>query len=430
MVARLLYRVWRTTDARVLWKFVWNFGVKGARSMFRFKRRLRRGVVFPPFLHLSIINSCNLRCQGCWVDVDAPREALGLDVLNRVIRDAKRHGNAFFGLLGGEPLLHPGLMTLLAAHPDCYFQVFTNGTLITERVAAQLRRLGNASPIISIEGSEVVSDQRRGRPEVYARTLRGLEHCIRARLLTGVATSVCQSNIDDLLTEGWLRELIRLGVHYVWFYTYRPVGPNPNYDLALRPDQHLQVRRFVVDMRARLPLAMIDAYYDGQGRSLCPMATGISHHVSPRGWIEPCPVIQVACENIHQSGSVFELMTQSAFLDDMRRTAAQAMRGCVVLERPDLIQAVARRHAATDSTARGTVLAEMAAMEPRFSQWLPGGEIPERHWAYRLVKRVFFSDFGAYRQARHDVAAKQQQWQQQCPPTPAPTAAAHLNTLQ
>jgi len=102
--------------------------------------------------------------------------------------------------------------------------------------------------------------------------MRGLEHCLRARLLTGVATSVCQSNIDELLTEHWLGELIRLGVHYVWYHTYRPVGPKMNPQLALRPDQLVRVRKFVVEMRARLPIAIIDAYYDHQGQALCPMS--------------------------------------------------------------------------------------------------------------------------------------------------------------
>ena len=96
---------------------------------------------------------------------------------------------------------------------------------------------------------------RRGKKDVFNKTLRGLDNCLKARLLTGVATSVCQSNIDELLTESWLQELIDRGVHYVWYHTYRPVGPKPNFDLALRPDQLVRVRRFIVEMRARMPSA-------------------------------------------------------------------------------------------------------------------------------------------------------------------------------
>ena len=58
------------------------------------------------------------------------------------------------------------LLEFLAQHPDCYFQVFTNGQLITDDVAAELRRVGNVSPLISVEGTEIVSDERRG----YRRT--------------------------------------------------------------------------------------------------------------------------------------------------------------------------------------------------------------------------------------------------------------------
>jgi MoaA/NifB/PqqE/SkfB family radical SAM enzyme len=396
MFPKLAARILGSTDLRCLAKFGWNFGVKGLLSVERFKRRLARGEYFPPFLYLSILNSCNLRCQGCWVDVEAERNQIDLATLNRTINDAKEHGNAFFGLLGGEPFMHPDLLDLLAEHPDCYFQIFTNGQFITEKTAQRLRDLGNATPLISIEGREVVSDERRGKKEVFSRTMRGLRHCLEARILTGVATSVCQTNIDELLTEQWLRELIALGAHYVWYHTYRPVGPKMNPQLALRPDQLVRVRRFIVEMRAKMPIAMIDAYYDGEGKALCPMSTGISHHVGPGGDIEPCPIIQFAVEDIRDPRGVFATMRDSAFLRDFRELSARETRGCVVLERPDLVKSLVQKHGARDTTARGTAMAELEAMTPRSSQWLPHEEIPEQHWMYRIAKRYWFNDFGAY----------------------------------
>ena len=49
-------------------------------------------------------------------------------------------GNSFFGVLGGEPFMHPELFDFLGQHPDCYFQVFTNGQFITD---GRRRRCGN-----------------------------------------------------------------------------------------------------------------------------------------------------------------------------------------------------------------------------------------------------------------------------------------------
>jgi len=390
-------RTLRSADLRHLWKFTWNFGVKGIRSVNKFKKRMRRGDYFPPFLYLSILNSCNLRCQGCWVDVDKPQVKIELDELNKIVNDAKKHGNSFFGILGGEPFMHPQLLDFLAAHPDCFFQIFTNGQLITDKVAKRLRELGNATILVSIEGTEVASNERRGKPEVLNRTLRGLDNCLKNKLLTGVATSLCQTNIDDLLTEQWLRQLIERGVHYAWYHTYRPVGPKIHEELALTPEQARKVRQFVVDMRSKLPLALIDAYYDGEGKALCPMANGISHHISPGGAIEPCPIIQFAVENTHDSDSVYDQMNGSEFLRDFRKAAASHTRGCVVLERPDVVKAIVQKHGAKDTTIRKTAMAELESMTPRGSQWLPDGEeIPERHPAYRFAKKYWFNDFGVY----------------------------------
>jgi MoaA/NifB/PqqE/SkfB family radical SAM enzyme len=405
MLPSLVFRTLRNADKRCLWKFAWNFGVKGLVSVEKFKRRIKRGEYFPPFLYLSIGSACNLRCQGCWVDVEE-RNFIDLETLNRTVREARRHGNSFFGILGGEPFMHPDLLDFLAAHPDCYFQIFTNGQFLTEKVARRLRELGNATPLISIEGRETVSDQRRGKKEVFNKTIAGLEQALRQGLLTGVATSVCQTNIDELLTETWLRDLIRRGVHYVWYHTYRPVGPKMNPALALRPEQLVQVRRFVVEMRTKMPIAIIDAYYDHQGKSLCPMSTGISHHVSPTGDIEPCPILQFAAENISDARGIFQTVRDSAFLRDFRELSAQATRGCVVLERPDLVKELVLKHNARDTTVRGTAMAELDAMVPRFSQWLPGEEVPERHWMYRLSKKYWFNDFNAYRQVHPEAENK------------------------
>jgi hypothetical protein len=187
-----------------------------------------------------------------------------------------------------------------------------------------------------------------------------------------------------------------MGVHYVWFHTYRVVGPKPNPQLALRPEQVVAVRRFIVQMRARLPIAIVDAYWDDRGEALCPMATGVSHHIGPGGHIEPCPVIQFATNTVRDEPSIYDAMTQSAFLRDFREAAAGATQGCIVLERPDIVRDLVRKHGARDSTQRGTAMAEFEAMTPRRSQHNPGEEIPEEHWAYRFAKKHWFFGFGAY----------------------------------
>ncbi|MFO0921853.1 MAG: radical SAM protein [Pirellulales bacterium] len=396
MYLQLAKRLLLETDKRLLWKLAYNAGWKGLRSVLKHKARLKRGEFFPPFLYISVINTCNLRCQGCWVDVAGKQTKIDLASMNRLITEAKAMGNSFFGILGGEPFLHKELLDILAAHPDAYFQVFTNGHFITDEVAQRLRQLGNVTPLISVEGSQIVSDERRGREGVLSKTMEGLENCLRNRVMTGVCTSVCRTNIDDLLQDAWVDRLIEMGVMYCWFHVYRVVGPESSPDLALTTDQLRRVRQFVVDTRVKKPIIVIDAYHDADGKALCPAVTGFTHHIGPGGDIEPCPIIQLAKESIYDERPLREVFNESAFLKDFRELVASQTRGCVVLERPDLLEQLVTKHHAKDTTQRQTVLKEIHQTVPRRSQYVPGMEIPERSWAYKLAKRFAFHDYGTY----------------------------------
>ncbi|HTN75342.1 MAG TPA: radical SAM protein [Pirellulaceae bacterium] len=413
MYLRMAKRLLLETDKRLLWKLAWNMGFKGGRSVMLHKRRLKRGEFFPPFLYVSIVNSCNLRCQGCWVDVAAKQSKIEVDAMHNLITQAKAMGNSFFGILGGEPFMHNELLKVFQQHPDCYFQVFTNGHFITDDVAKALHDCGNVTPLVSVEGNEIISDTRRGREGVLSQTMQGLENCLKHNVMTGVCTSVCQSNMD-LVSEKWLDRLIEMRVLYTWFHIFRPVGPDANPALSLTPQQQTEIRKFVVEMRAKKPIVIVDAYYDGEGRALCPAATGFTHHVSPWGDIEPCPIIQLAKESIYDDRPLRETFNNSAFLRDFREMAAAHTRGCVVLERPDLLKELAERHGARDTTARGTAIAELEAMTTRPSQYNPGQEVPEKSWAYRLAKYFFFNDYGAY--TKH---FKLENWKETRDPPPA-----------
>lgn len=393
---RIAGRLVLETTPRILFNFLWKFGVKGVLTVRRFRAEQAAGGVFPAFVFISVTNNCNLRCQGCWVTKTEPATDMTPEMLDGVIRRSKARDRHFFGILGGEPLLHRGLFDVLAAHPDCYFQLFTNGTMITPETALAMRRLGNITPLISIEGLESVSDIRRGGSDVYRRSMEGIALCSANRLVTGVATSVCRSNFDDLVSGKFLRELAGLGVHYIWYYIYRPAGANPTPGLALDVDRIQRLRQFLVDARVRAPLIVVDAYWDQDGNAFCPAAAGLSHHINPAGEIEPCPPIQFAADNVADHDDLEATFSESSFLRAFRTGAAQLSRGCILMENPARLRAIVEGAGARDTTGRETGLHELSAMEPTPSHHLPGHEIPERSPFYRFAKRNFFFGFGGY----------------------------------
>ena len=396
MPRSLTLRLLTEVPPRLLSRFVVGGALGSVRSIQRFERRLRRGEpYFPAFVFISITNACMLRCKGCWV-TQKPICHMTTGCFEQIVRDARAQGCRLFGILGGEPLLHPEWTALLARFPDCYFQLYTNGLLLDDAVAQRLASLGNVTPVISVEGGPAAAADRRGTDEAQPGALRAIAACRRARLVTGVATSVCRSSFGDVVAAPFIREMADRGAHYLWYYIYRPGGEDPAPGEALDAEQILQLRRFLVRERGRHPLALIDTYWDDRGRALCPAATGISIHINPAGDIEPCPPVQFSDCRVTPGTPLAATVSGSGFLDTFRRDVAACTRGCLLLDRPELLAPVVRQGGAHDTSGRPGNLDAIAGRAPCAGHDLPGHEIPERQWIYRLAKRKWFFGFGAY----------------------------------
>lgn len=380
----------------MLWKLGYNLGWKGMKAVSKHKKRLKNGELYPAFLMISITDNCNLNCQGCWVTINNQSKGMDMETLENIIVSSKKKGSYFFGLLGGEPLMYPHLMEVIERHPDCYFQMFTNGTLLTDEVAQKLRKLGNVSPLISVEGLQDVSDIRRGASNVYGRTMTGIEASTRNKLFTGVATSVCKSNFKDLVSEEFVNSCIKKGIHYLWFYIYRPVGERPNTDLALSEEEILELRQFMVDIRVKAPLMIIDTYWDEKGQAICPGALGLSHHINPYGDIEFCPPIQFAGETVGDGSDIVNIIENSKFIGGLRKSINDCTQGCILLDNPQELHTILKGVNAYDSSKRSSSFEELNKMKPCAGHHIPGKEIPEKSWVYRFAKKYSFFGFGAY----------------------------------
>lgn len=391
------YRVVRQTPVRLLWKFAWNFGMRNLINMSRFERRMAKGEpFFPAFNMISVTETCNLACSGCWVSRNG-RKSLTPKQIDGIIEGSKSQGSYFFGILGGEPLMYKGLMEVMERHNDCYFQIFTNATLLTDEIAMRFRKMGNVTVLISVEGLEEESDRRRGRNDVYERTLNGIRACRKAGLIFGVAASICHSNIDELMTREHIERVAKEGAAYLWYYIYRPVGADANPDNALNEEEVTRFRKFLVEQRRNSPVVLIDTYWDDKGKAMCPGATGMSHHISPSGALEFCPPLQLAKEFINEDGSnVVSLYQNSTFLERLRKMTAETSRGCILMDNPQKLVEFLETEGAVETTSRATVMDEYKMMGYKPGHDMKENAIPEKNPLYKLLKKKYFFGFGAY----------------------------------
>lgn len=390
----MLKQILLNTDKKCLYKFVYNLGIKGVISFNRFQKRLKKGEFFPAFHFISVTDDCNLNCQGCWVTGKIKNSRMSPEQLDRIITETKEQGSYFFGILGGEPLLYKPLFDVFKKHSDCYFQLFTNGTLLTPEIAEELRKVSNVTPLISFEGDEEVADVRRGGDDVYEKAQDAITNSTKAGLVTGVAMSVCKSNMELALSEDFVNSLIKKGVTYLWYYVYRPVGENATVELSLSKEEIEKLRAFLVEARTKYNIVIVDAYWDEDGNGLCPAASGLSHHINASGDIEPCPVIQFATNNVND-GKLTDIYRQSEFLREFKTEIPNKTKGCIVMDDPQWLVDYTKKHNARDTSGRGNETERLAAM-PKVPSHGSIKPIPEKNKFYRFAKKRAFFGLGAY----------------------------------
>jgi MoaA/NifB/PqqE/SkfB family radical SAM enzyme len=397
---------------RCLTEVSWRLLFKAARlwcakvffALRAFKKRNRRGILFPPFLFFSLTNVCNLRCRGCWIapsnGLVSPPVSLPSEKMERIIRIGQRNSVYFYTLLGGEPFLAPTMWEMIDRHPEAYFQVITNGQFFDTENVRKFKKFGNVSPLISIDGLEIENDARRGAG-TFAKAVEGCRELQRQRLLYGVATVVTSRNFESVVTEDYVRKFIELGAMYLWFYVYRPVGADSAPELAVNRENLLELRRRLLKLRRKMPIILIDTYWDAEGRAVCPASKGMAFVIGSKESIEPCPPLTVARNFLDDNGGDFyKTVNESGFLRRFiqfirNEYDGERSQGCVIIDHPQKLAEFLRQEQVTDLSGRD-FLAELDASSPKTSHFLPDAEIPEDYWVYRLLKKTLFFGMGAY----------------------------------
>jgi MoaA/NifB/PqqE/SkfB family radical SAM enzyme len=394
MLTQLAWRVATELDPRLTMKAAYLWVFKGAQAVWAYKRRLKRKEVYPPFMFIALTNTCNLRCHGCWVEKEGTAYYLADEDMDRLIVSGKKQSAYYYTLLGGEPFMHKGIWDVFRRHKDCYFQVITNGMLFTEANVRRLKEVGNVTPLISLDGFEQQNDLRRGEG-VWESADKGLDRLRKAGILFGIACTVTGKNIDETMSDAYIQHFIDKGAMYIWYYVYRPVGEDPHPEYCMTPDQIIEMRRRMLRLRRKHPILIVDSYWTADGEAFCPAAMGLGFHVGPQGSIEPCPPLSFATEKVcDNGGDVYKSINDSKFLKGFQKFVKDRTKGCVILEHPQELVQYFEEQGAKDYSTRNA-LAELNASTPRNSQHLPGREIPEDFWFYRLMKKNVFFGMGA-----------------------------------
>ncbi len=295
----------------------------------------------PPILMvISPTMRCNLDCYGCYAGKYNGRRDLGLDTLNRLLREAEEMGVYFMVISGGEPfILGDELLSVIERHRSILFQVYTNGTLIDRDVARRLARAGNIIPCISVEGFKEETDARRG-DGTYEKVLHTMELLREEGVIFGFSATATRENNELIVSDEFIDFYRDRGCIVGWYFHYVPVGREPGIELMPTPEQRIYRRDALVRRRARYDILLADFWNDGPLVGGC-LAGGRYLHVNTNGDVEPCVFAHFAVDNVKDK-SLKEIL-ESPFFSEIRRRQpydANLFRPCMIIDVPEVLREV------------------------------------------------------------------------------------------
>lgn len=300
----------------------------------------------PRLIAWEITRSCNLRCahcRGASLPLDYGGELSTAECF-KLVDSIVELGSPIIIITGGEPLLRHDFFEIASycSSKGLRVAVGTNGTLISQAMAAKIRDVPVARVGISIDFP--VADQQdafRGVPGAFQAALDGVRNAVQAGLEVQINTTVTRLNVEYL--EDLLELALDLGAVAMHPFMLVPTGRGKDLESQeLPPEEYERVLHWVYDKQAelgsRLFLKPTDAPHymrvvaqrsggttpPGHGGQHgmnaltrgCLAGTGFCF-ISHLGRVQGCGYLDVEAGNVRQQ-SFAEIWQSSPLFNDLR----------------------------------------------------------------------------------------------------------------
>ncbi len=248
--------------------------------------------------HFNVTDRCNLGCKACYFAARGPSGAdpLGTDEVCAVLDALVRGRPRSLVISGGEPFLREDIGEILAFAGARFDEVvlLTNGCLIGDEEADQVREAG-ARVQVSIESAdEPVHDSVRGKGS-FGAAMDGVRTLLHAGVGDiEIVPTLTRKNVAGMLEVARLANELGVGHH---FSLFMPVGRGACHasDLTIPAYELLRCLALLVDETRAKSLEECTPADLGSPVDLCAKrGCGAGHEVisvGPDGRVYPCPLM-------------------------------------------------------------------------------------------------------------------------------------------
>lgn len=324
--------------------------------------RIKHQCNIPWLILMDPTSACNLHCTGCWAAEYGHKLNLTFEEMDRIVTQGKELGIYFYMMTGGEPLVRKAdIIRLCEKHNECAFHCYTNGTLVDQAFCEEMKRVGNLSLSISLEGFEDVNDFRRGEG-VFQKVIQAMDLLHENGLIFGNSVCYTRKNMDSVTSDEFFDLLIEHGSRFAWYFHLMPVGMKASPELMPTKEQREYIYHRLREVRGfegGKEIFVMDFQNDGEYVGGC-IAGGRNYcHINPKGDVEPCVFIHYSGANIREK-SLLECLKQPLFMAyrDNQPFNDNMLRPCPMLENPEILQRLVH-----ETGARSTDVEEAEPVE-------------------------------------------------------------------
>jgi MoaA/NifB/PqqE/SkfB family radical SAM enzyme len=330
-------------------KFTVNFLINSAIEGYteELKNAEKYGCNIPWAILMDPTSACNLKCIGCWAAEYEKQDNLTFEEMDHVTQQGKALGCYTYLFSGGEPMIRKNdIIRLCEKHSDCVFGAFTNGTLIDEAFATQMKRVGNFFPVISIEGFEEDTDMRRGKG-TFERAVRAMDILKAQHLAFGFSCCYHSKNVNEVGSDAFIDFMIEKGAWFGWYFTYMPVGSDAHTELMVNAQQRAWMYQRINEIRSKKPIFVLDFWNDGEYVEGCIAGGRRYFHINSAGEAEPCAFIHYSNCNIRDT-SILDILKSPLFMEyhNGQPFNGNHMRPCPLLDNPEALRGMVKRSGA------------------------------------------------------------------------------------
>jgi MoaA/NifB/PqqE/SkfB family radical SAM enzyme len=298
-------------------------------------------ILIPPIIIFSITNHCNLKCEGCYNQSfhHSSNGELSEQKLRSITDEAKELGVSFFVIAGGEPLMRPEFTEIMKDYPEIIFLVFTNGLLINEQMINTFKTHRNIVPLLSLEGNQDDTDQRRGEG-TYQVLHQTMQRMNQKDIFFGTSLTLTRYNFTTILDNGYTKSLVDSGCKFFLYLEYTPTAAGTEHWVPSL-EQRNQVMNIIHSFRTEYPALFIAVPWDEDDVGGCLSAGRGFVHINAAGDIEPCPFAPFSDTNVRDFS--LKQALQSELFKKIRQRPELSREyggGCVLWKERELVQSL------------------------------------------------------------------------------------------